>query len=166
MEELLAPFHPQLVHAPVALIIVAAAFELLGRALDLEWWRKAAFAMLVVGVLGAGAAVISGGGAGDAAEHQGVPEQPVDAHEQMAQLTLWLGIAAVVTRAIAGRTGRVRPLVAGLALILHLTTAVTVGVAAHRGGKLVYEYGAKVKVDGKPVVTPKPGQKSEPGERD
>src|SRR6266498_4992167 len=162
MEELLAPFHPQLVHAPVALIIVAAAFELLGRALDLEWWRKAAFAMLVVGVLGAGAAVISGGGAGDAAEHQGVPEQPVDAHEEMAQLTLWLGIAAVVTRAIAGRTGRARPLVATLALLLHLTTAVTVGVAAHRGGRLVYEYGAKVKVDGKPVVTPKPGQKAEP----
>jgi len=155
MEEWLSPFHPQIVHGPIALIVVGALFELVGLALDSEWWRKAAFAMLIVGVFGAWAAVISGEGAGAAAEKQGVPEEPVDAHEDVAKLALWLGIAAVVTRAIAGRTGRAKAAVGGVALVLHLVTAVTVGIAAHRGGHLVYEHGAKVKVNGQPVVTPK-----------
>ncbi len=165
MKELLAPFHPQIVHGPIALIVAGALFELVGRALDAEWWRKAAFAMLIVGVLGASAAVISGLGAGAAAEKQGVAEEAVDLHESAALLALWLGIAAVVTRAIAGRTGRAKAAVGGVALVLHLVTAVTVGVAAHYGGHLVYEHGAKVKVNGQPVVTPKTGgEKGEAGE--
>ena len=155
--ESLAQFHPQIVHGPIALIIVAALFELVGRAVGLEWWRKAAFALLILGVLGAGLAVLSGDPAGKAAERQGVSEPPVDLHESMAKLTLWLGIAAVMARAIAGRSGPARAAVAGLALILHLAAAVTVGITAHLGGELVYEHGAKVKVNGQPVVTPKPG---------
>lgn len=166
MEEFLSQFHPQIVHAPIALIIVGALFELVGRSLDLEWWRKAAFAMLIVGVLGASLAVLSGDGAGDAAEKQGIAEKTVDAHGDVAKIALWLGIAAVLTRAIAGRTGPARAAVAGLALVLHLTTAVTVGVAAHRGGKLVYEHGAKVRVDGQPVVKPRPGAGDERSEHD
>ena len=41
------PLHPLAVHGPIVLIVMGALFELTGRALDLEWWRKAAFAMLV-----------------------------------------------------------------------------------------------------------------------
>jgi uncharacterized membrane protein len=152
----LAQFHPQIVHGPIALIIVAALFELVGRFVGLDWWRKAAFALLILGVLGAGLAVLSGRVAGEAAEHQGVPEQAVDRHEEMAILTLWLGIGAVVARAVAGRSGPARPVVSGLALALHLATCVTVGVAAHRGGALVFEHGARVRVNGRPVVTPQP----------
>ena len=144
----LAPFHPAIVHTPVALIIVGAAFELAGRALDREWWRKAAFAMLVVGVLGASLAVLSGRAAEEGVEEQGVSKEAIHEHEEMALLTLWLGLGAVVTRAVAGRLGAVRPLVAGLALLLHLAAATTVGIAGYRGGLLVFEHGAGVKTGG------------------
>lgn len=160
--EALAPFHPAIVHAPIALIIVGAVFELMGRALDGEWWRKAAFAMLIVGVLGAGLAVLSGNEAGERAEHQGVAEKAVDAHEEVATLALWLGLGAVVTRAVAGRLGAGRAAVAGLALLLHLGAATAVGIAGFRGGRLVFEHGAGVKVGGTLLEVPE-GEKGGEG---
>jgi uncharacterized membrane protein len=154
-------FHPQIVHTPIALIIVGAVFELIGRATDIDWWRKAAFAMLVIGVLGAGAAVLSGQEAGESAEHQGVAESAVDAHEDIAKVTLWIGIAAVLARALAGRAGRAKAAVGLLALGLHLAAAVTVGIAGYRGGKLVYEHGANVKVKGAAVTSDGPAKPAE-----
>ncbi len=157
--EALAPFHPAIVHTPIALIIVGAVFELAGRALDSEWWRKAAFAMLVVGVLGAGLAVLSGRAAEEGVERQGVAKHAIHEHEEMAQLALWLGLGAVVTRAVAGRLGAVRAAVAGLALLLHVAAAITVGIAGFRGGSLVFEHGAGVKMGGTLVENPE-GEKA------
>jgi len=152
--EFLGQFHPQIVHFPVALIVAGAIFELIGRATRLEWWRKAAFALLVFGVLGAGAAVLSGREAAEvAADRHGVPEQPIEAHEELAQLSLWIGVAAVLARALAGRAGAARRFLSVLALVLQLGVAVLVGVAGHRGGKLVFEYGAAVRVHGQPVMS-------------
>lgn len=156
--EFLAPFHPQIIHAPIALIVVGFLFELIGRALDRAWWRKAAFAMLVVGVMGAALAVLSGLPAGQSAEHHGVSEQAVDSHEEMALLTLWLGIAAIVARVASTRLAGVGGALSALALLLHLATAVCVGIAAHRGGKLVYEHGAAVRVNGRLVREAPPGE--------
>ena len=66
--DLIAPFHPQIVHTPIVLIILSLLFEVVGRATDSDWWRKAAFAMLVIGVLGACVAVLSGEPAGERAD--------------------------------------------------------------------------------------------------
>ena len=156
--EFLAPLHPAIVHAPVALIIVALVFDLAGRALDSDWWRKASFALLVLGTLGAGVAVLSGQEAGERAEkRQAVPEEAVDAHEDIAKLSLWLALGAVVTRAAAGRLGSARPAVAGLGFLLHLAAAVAVGVAAYRGGELVYRHGAGVTIEGRLLHHPPAG---------
>ena len=154
----LAPFHPAIVHTPIALIIVGAAFELAGRALDREWWRKAAFAMLALGVLGAGLAVLSGRAAEESVEDQGVAKHAIEEHEEIAQLTLWLGLGAVLTRALAGRFGAARAAVAGLALLLHLAAATTVGIAGYRGGLLVFEHGAGVKTGGTLLENPEEGE--------
>jgi uncharacterized membrane protein len=147
------PLHPILVHAPVTLLILSVFFEVAGRALDADWWRRAAFALLVMGALGAAAAVVTGNAAGDAAERQGVAEQPVDSHENAGKLTLVLAAAAVVVRALAGRAGSMRRLASGLALALQLAAAIMVGVAGYRGGRLVYEHGAGVKVHGVHVAS-------------
>jgi uncharacterized membrane protein len=161
----LAPFHPAIVHAPVALIITGALFELAGRALDRDWLRKAAFAMLVVGVLGAALAVLSGRAAEEGAKRQHVSHHAIEEHEEIAQLTLWLGLAAVVARAVAGRMGGARAAVAGLALLLHLAAAVTVGIAGFRGGVLVFEHGAGVKLGGAPVEDPAGGDRQASAQR-
>lgn len=131
------------------LIIVGFVFEIAGRLLDRDWCRKAAFAMLVLGVLAAFLAVQSGEAASDGVEKQGVPEQTVDAHGNLGKLALWFGLGAVVARALGGRMGPVRGAVTWLGLALHLVAAVTVGLAAHRGGQLIFEHGAGVKLHGR-----------------
>jgi len=156
--EFLAPFHPQITHVPIVLIPLAFLFELAGRALDRDWWRKAALATLVAGVIGAWLSVQSGHGAEETADKQGVPQEAIDEHEEMATLTLWLSLAALAARAVAARTGRGAPdpaspgarawsaVVIGLGLALHLAASITVAVAAHRGGRLVFEHGANVRL--------------------
>jgi len=139
------PLHPVIAHTPIALIIFSLLFELVGRFTDVDWWRKAAFAMLVIGVLGAGAAVLTGNASEEAAERQGVPEAPIEEHQEAGLLTLWLGVAAVLARALAARQGPARGAISALALVAHLLTAGAVGVAGYRGGHLVYEHGAGVK---------------------
>ena len=164
--EFLAPFHPQITHGPIVLIIVGFVFEIAGRVLDRDWCRKAAFAMLVLGVLSAFLAVQSGEAASAGVEKQGVPEQTVDAHGNLGKLALWLGLGAVVARALAGRMGPVRGAVAGLGLALHLVAAITVGIAAHRGGQLIFEHGAGVKFHGRLLqVGPAPVERGERHEK-
>jgi uncharacterized membrane protein len=161
--EFLAPFHPQITHGPIVLVIVAFLFEIIGRLLDRDWWRKAAFAMLVLGVVGAYLAVQSGEAASHGVEKQGVPESTVDAHGDLGKLALWFGLGAVVARAIAGRMGPVRAAVSGLGLALHLAAAVAIGVAAHRGGQLIFEHGAGVRLHGRLLQEgPPPAEPSPP----
>lgn len=140
------PLHPVIVHTPIALIVFSLLFDLVGRFTDVGWWRKAAFAMLVIGVLGAGAAVLSGNASEEAAERQGVPEEAIEAHEAAGLLTLWLGVVAVLARWLATRSGPARGAISLLALVAHLLTAGAVGVAGFRGGQLVYDHGAGVQV--------------------
>lgn len=148
------PVHPLVVHVPVALLVLSPLFELVGRTLDAAWWRNAALTLLLIGVMGAAAAVVTGSRAGATAERHGVPEQAVDAHERMAYATLWLGLAAAVAYGIAARVRRARAVVSALALLLQLAAAVTVGIAGHRGGVLVYQHGAAVEGYRQPAPAP------------
>jgi uncharacterized membrane protein len=143
--------HPMIVHTPIALIIMALLFDIVGRLTDLVWWRKAAFAMLVVGVVGAGAAVLSGNAAEEPVEDQGVPEHAIEAHQEAGIITLWLGVVAVIARALAARWGGVRGAFSAVALVAHLLTAGAVGVAGIRGGQLVFQHGAGVKAPAAPA---------------
>jgi len=157
------PLHPLIVHTPVTLLIVSLVFELVGRALDAEWWRRAAVALLVIGTLGAAAAVITGNAAGDAAEHQGVADSPLEQHEDAGKLTLGFAIGAVVVRALAARPGPLRAPAGALALALQVAAAILVGVAGYRGGRLVYEHAAGVRVHGVLVGTDRaPGAAERP----
>jgi uncharacterized membrane protein len=141
----LPPIHPLVVHTPIALLIVSFLFDLVGRATDVGWWRKAAFAMLVVGAIGAWAAVWTGDRSEDAAEDQGVPHDAIESHEAAGIFTMWMGFLAVAARALETRPGAARGAVSIVALVAHLLAATGVGFAGFRGGILVYEHGAGVK---------------------
>jgi len=162
----LPPLHPLIVHAPIALINLSLVFELAGRALDSAWWRKAALALLVIGVVGAIAAVITGNEAGEHAEHQGVPEQVVDQHGDAGRVTMWFGLGALLAYAIATRAGRARGAVALLALGLQVMAAISVGIAGYRGGRMVYEHGAGVRVRGQLVPSDRPPQPERARDKD
>ena len=144
----IAPLHPAIVHLPIAWLIGSALFEIVARLTDLDWWRRAATVLLVLGVLGGGLAVLSGKAAEEPAEErQGVPEQAIEAHETMAWVTVGLGVAALLVRGAA----RVMPMpgfLGALALLLQLATAAAVGITGYRGGRLVFDHAAGVRLHG------------------
>jgi uncharacterized membrane protein len=143
--DVLAPFHPALVHVPIALLIVGFLFEAAGRLSGAEWLPRAAAALLLLGALGAGAAFVSGKAAEERAEDQGVPEAPIESHESAGTATLIVaGLAAVLKLAELTVLKR-RARVAGvLALVAYAAAAVLVGITGFRGGELVYKHGAGV----------------------
>ena len=167
----LGPFHPQIVHTPIAMLIFSALFALAGRLFDRDWLKKASVVMLVFGFLGAFMAEQSGKPAHKVPEHQqGVPEQAIDTHAMVAQRVTLLAGAALVALFVGSRLkGGAANAVGMLALILQLLAAGAVGYTAYLGGKLVYEHGANVHVDGqlvKSIHAGERGHEERPGEDD
>jgi len=164
----LGPFHPQIVHTPIVMLIFSTFLALVGRLFDREWLRKASVFMLVFGFLGAFLAVQSGKPAHRVPEReQGVPEHDIDEHAAGGQWVLYLSGGALVVIAIASRLqGGAASALGILALLLQLCAAAAVGVTAYRGGRLVYEHGANVKVDGQLVKSADAAKhKAEPGQQ-
>ena len=99
----LGPFHPQIVHTPIALLVFSALFAIAGRMADREWLRKTAMLLLVFGFLGSFAAVQSGQPAHrDPEREQGVPEDRIDAHAEFGRYTLWVAGGSLAAYALAG----------------------------------------------------------------
>ena len=181
MFKFLGPFHPQIVHTPIVLIIFSAFFALVGKLMDRDWLRKTSVVLLVFGFLGAFLAVQSGEPAHRVPEHQqGVPEEAIDTHEMLGERTMYLSGLALIALFAASRLkkGAVASAVGALALVLQLLAAGAVAYTGYLGGKLVFDHGANVKVDGqlvksihaKPENAEKPGadkdedeEKAEPG---
>lgn len=154
--DFLGPFHPQIVHTPIALLIFSAFFAIVGRLFDRDWLRKSAMVMLVFGALGAYLAVESGGPAHRVPEHeQGVPEEAIHEHADLGHNAFRFAVAALIAYGIASRLkGGAQKLLAGAGLVLQILAAVGVGLAGKEGGELVYEHGANVRVGGELVKAP------------
>ncbi len=149
------PLHPLIVHFPVVLVIISFLFDLVGRATDGPWWRKAALALLVIAVVAGVAGILTGEQAADHAEKvQRIAEHTVDSHGDLAKLAIWLAGGALIARLAEVGMGAMRGLVSVIALLLQLASAVAIGVAGHRGGMLVYRHGAGVSVGDQPVISP------------
>ena len=159
----LGPFHPQIVHTPIVMLIFSAFFALVGRLFDRDWLRKTSVLMLVVGFLGSFIAVQSGKPAHRVPERQqGVPEKDIDEHAAGGWWVVYLSGGALVVIAIASRLqGGAASALGMLALLLQLCSAAAVGLTAYRGGRLVYEHGANVKVDGQLVKGANAGKHAE-----
>jgi uncharacterized membrane protein len=143
------PIHPLIVHIPIALIVTSLLFELVGRATDSEWWRKGAFTLLLLGMIGASAALVTGEPDAEHAEKvQRIPESVVEHHEDAGKLAVWVTFGAVVARVLAIGGGSFRGAIGVVALLLHIGAAVSVGIAGYRGGELVYRHGAGIHANG------------------
>jgi uncharacterized membrane protein len=165
----LGPFHPQIVHTPIVMLIFSAFFALVGRLFDREWVKRMSVVMLVIGFVGSYLAIQSGKPAHRVPEHeQGVPEHDIDEHADGAQWVLYMSGGALVVMFIASRVqGGAANALGLLALVMQLWAAAAVGVTGYRGGKLVYAHGANVKVDGQLVKSAHAGKPAdEPGEDD
>jgi uncharacterized membrane protein len=137
------PLHPAVVHFPVALLLVGLLFELAGRIIRIEWCRRAAAALLILGAMGAGAAFYSGNAAEEAVEDAGVPHEPIERHEDAGKLAAILAGVAAVLKLAELTVLRKKAAVGWLVLAAYLAAAASVSVAALRGGELVYKHLAR-----------------------
>ena len=143
------PLHPALVHFPIVLILLGTGLSILA-----VFWRKGyvpAFAavLMVMGALGAWAAVASGKADGGLVENTSAAVGTLlDAHEMWAERTLTAAAVAAVIAvgsvALLRRFPRAARGVAVAAAFAAMVAAWTVYETGHRGGALVYQHGAGV----------------------
>jgi uncharacterized membrane protein len=134
--------HAALNDLPAALLIGAVLFDLLAAATRREGFRIASFWTLMLGAVGAGAAVISGLQAEDHIAHGDAVHQLMETHEELALTTA--GIFAVLALWRIVRERRMGGTERSLALALGLGGAGVLTATGVYGGKLVFEHAAGV----------------------
>ncbi|MEK7237004.1 MAG: DUF2231 domain-containing protein [Nitrospirota bacterium] len=136
------PFHPMLVHFPIALLFASVLFDVASTALTRDSLREAALWLLGLGLLGGIVAAIAGGQAEGAAEKAGVAEALIETHETLAYLTLGIMAILLLSRLLLRNRFSTRALAAYL--VVATAGLVAVSATGHTGGNLVYEHGAGV----------------------
>ena len=134
--------HALLTAFPVALLSVAVLFDLAAMALKKDSLRRTAFALLLVGTLGAAAAVLAGRQAEENVAHGGPAHELMEHHEKLAYITL--GTFALVA---VWRLARERKMGGGerlAALLVGLGGLLSLAYTGHHGGQLVFEHAAGI----------------------
>ncbi len=146
--------HPLVVHFPIALLLVAPLFVVLGLILPKQWngLATAALVLMILGTLGAFVAVSTGEAGGELVERNEAISATLEHHEDLAETTrtvfavLTLIFAAIVVTPVVLRT-TVKPMLrTGLCvafLCLYAFGAVLLANTAHEGGRLVHEHGVQ-----------------------
>lgn len=140
------PLHPAIVHFPIVLMFVLPVLAIwaiwrIARGDESRRTWAVPFLAAIFLAVSSWAAVATGESDSDKVERV-VSEQPLEAHEETAEMFLYLSLGVVV---IAG-AGLLRGTIGKSARIL--TTAAAVGLTAvgarvgHSGGALVYKHGA------------------------
>lgn len=134
--------HALLTAFPVALLSAAVLFEILAVILKKDALRRTGFALLLVGTLGAGAAVLAGRQAEDGVAHGGPAHELMEHHEKLAYITLGTFAVAALWRLL-----RERRMGGGerfAALLVTLGGLVSLTYTGHHGGQLVFEHAAGI----------------------
>ena len=150
--------HPLVVHFPIALLLIAPVFILIGIALKPERrlpFLVVALILMALGTLGIFVAASSGKAAGELAENMPQVEAVLEQHQNLAEITelvfsaLTVIFAAIVfvPRLLKREPTRAISLILPLVFLLfYATGAVSLVNTAHQGGRLVHEFGVRAKV--------------------
>ena len=131
--------HPLIVHFPIALLLTSVGLDAAALILRRPGWHRIALWNLVLGTLGAGAAVYSGLRAEEVAKHAFEIWRVITLHERLGFCTLSLGIVGSGVRLL--RRDRFGSLARAVTMILALAMVTTISWGAYLGGRLVYELG-------------------------
>ena len=134
--------HALIVSFPVALLTTAVLFELASLVLKKAALRTIGFALLLIGTLAAGAAVLIGLQAEDAIQHGNAIHHLLDEHETLAYFTL--GTFAVVALWRLIRERKMGSAERAAAFVLSLAGLGFLVDTGHQGGKMVFEHAAGV----------------------
>lgn len=137
--------HAIIIHFPIALLMVGFLSELIAVFIKNEFFKNAAFYLLLLGALGAIVAYVSGSYAGEGIE-EGTLLIPMELHEQAALITLWLSIITALYRVLIYffKVQNAKAKWAGI--LLYALLAVAVGRTGYLGGQLVFSHGAGVEL--------------------
>ena len=136
--------HPLLVHFPLALLISAAAVDVVSLACRCNKpLRESATLLYVLGTMAAAAAYLTGRAAAQAIWLPGMAQPVLGEHWDWALRTVWFFAIVTVVRLVLLRPSRRDP---GLTIIAAVALAGLVGIGllletGDRGGQLVYQHG-------------------------
>jgi uncharacterized membrane protein len=137
--------HAMLVHFPIALLLVGFLSEVLGLFSSKIFFRQAALYLLILGTAGVVAAFFSGDAAGSGME-EGSMGKALELHEQAAQFTLWLAVAAVLLRGGAELLKQHQKWVRIAAFLFFTLSTIAVARTGYLGGQLVFKHAAGVEL--------------------
>jgi uncharacterized membrane protein len=137
--------HAALNDLPAALLLGAVLFDLVAAATGRESLRVASFWTLMLGVVGAAAAVVSGLQAEEHIAHGEAVHRLMETHERLALITT--GIFGVLALWRIFRERRMGSAERALALALGLGGAGVLTATGVYGGKMVFEHAAGVPTD-------------------
>lgn len=152
--EVLSHIHPIVVHFPIALIIIASCYDLFWIITKRKLSPKNGFWLWVIAFISAWIAVGTGP-EDDARGNTNVFEY----HQNLADAATVLSFLVVAFRSyfIFKKKEILRSLLVVYCL-LSLITSVAILSVGYFGGKMVYDQGVGVKMDGKYVNPPVPGK--------
>lgn len=134
--------HAALNDLPAALLITAVLFDLIAAATRRAGFRQASLYTLVVGAIGAVAAVLSGLQAEETIDHGDAVHQVMETHELLAFVTLGIFGVLAVWRLL--RETRMGAAERSLSLALALGGAGVLIAVAIYGGRLVFDHAAGI----------------------
>ena len=135
----LYPIHPKLVHFPIALIISAMGMQGLGLILKKDFLCKGAWLMFVLAGIAIPVVVLSGL---LEADHLHLYHPVLNAHKLFAFWAMGIALSALpILWFIRAKNNKYFQI---MFLLVLFTVSTLIGLAAHQGGRMVYEYGVGV----------------------
>lgn len=132
-------YHPLVVHFPIVLILMAVFFQLLSFFIYKKEFSIATIILLFLGVLSAWLA--SNTFHAHPAELTGKAKDIFETHEQMALLTWWFSLGALITKIGSHFFLERKWWIESIATVLLIVSAVSVSIAGHHGSMLVHMEG-------------------------
>jgi uncharacterized membrane protein len=134
--------HALLNDLPIALLVTAVFFDLMALATRRLIFRQISFSLLLVGALGAIAAVVSGLQAEDHIAHGEAVHRVMETHEQFALISLAIFGTLALWRLIRER--RMAGMERAIVVVASLAGAGVLFATGLYGGRLVFEHAAGI----------------------
>ncbi len=137
--------HAMAVHFPIALLITGFMAELTGLFYKKDFFKQAAFYLLLAGTLGTIASYLIGNAAGEGME-EGSLGKAMELHEQAATIALWLTILTAVAYLLKNIFNYQKKMLNFILVILYATVITAIARTGYLGGQLVYKHGAGIEL--------------------
>ena len=149
--EFLSWLHPRIVHFPIAFFILYFILETTGTIIKKDAYTKTAIFVLVLGLLTALVAVLTGNQANESIKHligsgNSSINQLINQHEDYASMSLWYFTGLFFLKMYLIIKKRFTERYKYLLILLGLIGCVLIILAGYFGGALVFEHGIGTKL--------------------